>query len=161
MTLDRPSSPFRFCHFPHQRTAIPPVQYAPEREESSLLKKIILSVSSQSYESKVLSGRLDVYLRFISAFTEIHAGIFLSAYHQSLAFHLIKLIQYLTYIMQLNPEIAESRLASIIFIVLMIQNPSPSKSTADYVFKQHVNNNIFKRNIISITQSLILHFCKD
>lgn len=63
--------------------------------------------------------------------------------------------------MQLNREIAESRLASIIFIVLMIQNPSPSKSTADYVFKQNVNNNIFKRNIISITQSLILHFCKD
>lgn len=63
--------------------------------------------------------------------------------------------------MQLNPEIAESRLASIIFIVLTIQNPLPSKSTADYVFKQHVNNNIFKRNIISNAQSLILNFCKD
>lgn len=57
------------------------IQYAPERAESSLLKKIILSVSSQSYRSKVPSGRSDVQLQFISAFTEIHSRIFLSTYH--------------------------------------------------------------------------------
>lgn len=59
-----------------------------------------------------------------------------------LALPLIKSVQYLTlHTMKLKPKAAEHKLASMMFFVLTIQNLLPSKSTANKVFKQHMNNN--------------------